>query len=382
MEAGLPTTRHEEWKYDTFLSELRRHAFQAATADAGETAPTPFDMPVNHIIFSGGTPALHVTDEDADLVRWLPEAGPLPQWLAADREENPFIDLAAATAPGRLHIRIPAGRTPSRPFVITYAAAAEKAVFLPAVLTWEVEEGGTLTLWETAQPAGNAPVWLLRLGYGTVAPNGKMTHGLLQTADGPHYEIFHTHTQLAAHTHYAHDYFGWSSRRRSRHNLHVTFTGPRAEGHMKGLFLTEGKGFIDVHSRFTHAAPECHSNEQYHGLLRDQGVGVFNGKIYVHPEAQKTDAYQSSRNILLDGVPTMNAKPQLEIFADDVRCSHGCTVGPLDERSIFYLESRGIRPEQARTMLAAAFGRQVIQEMNTSFAAAAAPIFEEKIGHR
>ncbi len=379
LTSGLPSPRAEEWKYDTFLTELRRHGFGMATDGPASAPALPFEGPVNRIVLGGGAPRMEVAPEDAGFVQWLPAGEALPAFLRADREENPFIGLAHTTAPGRLHIHVPAGQRPTRPFVIRYAAHADGPVFLPAVISWQVDADAALTLWEVSSPMGAGPVWMVRLGYGTVAAGGRLVQGLLQSAEGLHYEIFHTHTELAARAHYAHDYFGWSDRRRSRHNLHVTFTGAEAEGHMNGLFLTEGKGVIDVHSRFTHAAPHCHSHEQYHGLLRDRAIGVFNGKIYVHAVAQQTDAYQSSRNVLLDGTPTMNAKPQLEIFADDVRCSHGCTVGPLDEASVFYLQARGIDPRRARTMLATAFGRQAIDRMAPAFGKVAMSIFEEKV---
>ena len=112
-----------------------------------------------------------------------------------------------------------------------------------------------------------------------------------------------------------------------------------------------------------HAQPNCESHQDYKGIYDDSSTGVFNGKVYVDKIAQKTNAYQSNNNILIDDKATINSKPQLEIFADDVRCSHGCTIGQLDESALFYLQSRGIPKKEARALLMYAFANTVLESV-------------------
>ena len=124
--------------------------------------------------------------------------------------------------------------------------------------------------------------------------------------------------------------------------------------------MAKGKQLIDNHTRIDHAKPHCTSHELYKGILDDQARGVFNGKIYVHEDAQKTDAKQTNKTLLLSEDAVINTKPQLEIFADDVKCTHGATIGQLAEEAIFYLRSRGIGREDARSLLTFAFANDII----------------------
>jgi Fe-S cluster assembly protein SufD len=135
------------------------------------------------------------------------------------------------------------------------------------------------------------------------------------------------------------------------------------ESNFYGLYLPTGKSLIDNHTVADHKVPNCVSNELYKGIMNEQAKGVFNGKIFVRPHAQKTNAFQSNRNILLTDTATINTKPQLEIWADDVKCSHGCTTGQLNKEALFYLQSRGIDVDDARTMLLAAFASEVVEKI-------------------
>ncbi len=146
-----------------------------------------------------------------------------------------------------------------------------------------------------------------------------------------------------------------------RNNLEIALEGENCETHLNGLFLTEGKQHVDNHTLVDHRKPHCQSNQLYKGILGDKSTGVFNGKIFVRPDAQKTNAYQSSRNILLSDDASINTKPQLEIYADDVKCSHGSTTGQLNEDAMFYLRSRGLSTDSARNLLLSAFANDVLE---------------------
>ncbi len=148
-----------------------------------------------------------------------------------------------------------------------------------------------------------------------------------------------------------------------RNNVYVRLTGEHAENHTMGLYLTDKGQFIDNFVYIDHAAPNCFSNQLYKGVLDDFASGSFNGRILVRRDAQKTNAYQSNNNILLTDDTRMYSRPQLEIYADDVKCSHGSTMGQLDENALFYLRSRGIDYREARLLLMFAFAHDVIQNI-------------------
>jgi Fe-S cluster assembly protein SufD len=146
----------------------------------------------------------------------------------------------------------------------------------------------------------------------------------------------------------------------TRNNLHIALNGENCESHLNGLFITNGNDHIDNHTSVQHNKPNCQSNQLYKGILDQKSTGIFNGKIFVARDAQKTNAYQSSKNILMSDDATINTKPQLEIYADDVKCSHGSTTGQLNEEALFYLRSRGLGLDSARNLLLYAFANDVL----------------------
>lgn len=140
-----------------------------------------------------------------------------------------------------------------------------------------------------------------------------------------------------------------------RNNVRISVDGEGCETHLYGLYLANGTSHVDNQTSVDHIQPHSESNELYKGILDDKSRGVFNGKVYVRKEAQKTNAFQSNKNILLSDNATVNTKPQLEIWADDVKCSHGCTTGQIDQEALFYLRSRGLSEEMARRLMLRAF---------------------------
>lgn len=149
----------------------------------------------------------------------------------------------------------------------------------------------------------------------------------------------------------------------TRNNLNFTHQGERVDSTLKGVTIIGNKQHVDHYTRVHHAQPNCESHQNYKGIYGGQSTGVFNGKIYVEKEAQKTDAFQQNNNILLSEKATVNAKPQLEIFADDVKCSHGCTIGQLDESAMFYMQQRGIPQKEAKALLLYAFSNEVFESI-------------------
>jgi len=148
-----------------------------------------------------------------------------------------------------------------------------------------------------------------------------------------------------------------------RRDVHVTFTGPDGLTEMDGLFITSGSDLVDHHTTADHAVPSCASRELFKGVLAGASRGVFNGAVIIRPDAQKSDAAQQNQNLLLSEDATIDTKPELQIFADDVKCAHGATVGQLDDAALFYLRARGIDETQAKAILTHAFAREVVDRI-------------------
>lgn len=150
-----------------------------------------------------------------------------------------------------------------------------------------------------------------------------------------------------------------------RNGINIDVDGENCTSEMNGLYMQKGIQHVDNHTKISHLKPNCTSFELYKGVLRDKSTGVFNGKVIVAADAQKIEAYQQNKNIILSREATMNAKPELEIFADDVKCSHGTTTGQFDEEAIFYLQTRGISKESAKKLLIEAFADEVIDKVDS-----------------
>ena len=149
-----------------------------------------------------------------------------------------------------------------------------------------------------------------------------------------------------------------------RNNVYVHVDGENAETNLYGLYLTDDKQLVDNHTVIDHKVPNCNSNELYKGVLDGQSIGVFNGKVYVREQAQKINAFQSNGNVLLSDNASMNSKPELEIYADDVKCSHGSTTGQIDEEAVFYLRARGISEKSAKSLLINGFVGEVVDQIS------------------
>ncbi|WP_428740963.1 Fe-S cluster assembly protein SufD [Tenacibaculum sp.] len=149
----------------------------------------------------------------------------------------------------------------------------------------------------------------------------------------------------------------------TRNNLNFYQKGEYINSVLKGITIIEGKQHVDHHTLVNHIEPNCESHQDYKGIYGDRSTGVFNGKVIVEKEAQKTNAYQQNNNVLISDKATVNAKPQLEIFADDVKCSHGCTIGQLDDQALFYMQQRGIPKKEANALLMYAFANTVLESV-------------------
>ena len=195
-----------------------------------------------------------------------------------------------------------------------------------------------------------------------VAEGARIGHYKLQTESRSAFHVGTIQVQQARDSRYESFSFATGAKL-SRTNVYTTLAGDAAEAILNGLYMVDGSQHVDHQTRIEHVAPNCPSHELYKGILDGNSHGVFNGKVYVHPEAQKTDGKQSNNNLLLSDGARVDTKPQLEIFADDVKCTHGATVGRLDETALFYMRSRGIGPSQAKRLLTYAFAADVLEKI-------------------
>lgn len=189
-----------------------------------------------------------------------------------------------------------------------------------------------------------------------------LKHFKLQTACGNNLHINNTAVVQQEQANYENYTYSWSGSL-IRNNLTTHLKGQNAFARLQGLYISNSNQLIDNHTFIDHAVPNCESEETYKGILLGSGKGVFNGKVLVRPDAQKTNAYQSNKNLVLGENAIINAKPELEIYADDVKCSHGATVGMLNPNEVFYLMARGISKPTAEALLVHAFANELLNEI-------------------
>ncbi|MBN2425384.1 MAG: Fe-S cluster assembly protein SufD [Calditrichaceae bacterium] len=225
-----------------------------------------------------------------------------------------------------------------------------------------IGKNSSINLTETFQSPGNSLYFCNIVTDINIAENAKMDHIKIQAESLSAFHVSHTYINQEKQSAYKSCVFS-SGSALARNSINAIVYGEACETELDGLYLGHGSQLIDNNTHIDHAKPHCHSREIYRGILADKSRGVFSGKIMVHPDAQKTDAKQSNNCLLLSEEAKINSKPQLEIYADDVKCTHGATVGQLDEEALFYLRSRGIARNTARNILIYAFAEEIIENI-------------------
>ncbi len=374
-ELGFPTQRLEDRKY-TNVAPLARVEFAPAAANneaAAQAQQHPaFDLDCWRMVFINGryAPALSRLEglPRGVEVRSLAEAlaaspAALEEHLGkhAGFQEHAFVALNSAFIEDGAFISIAKGIVLERPIHLLYVSApgAQPAVTHPRNLIVAAQESQAAVI-EAYAGGGATPSFTNAVTEIVAGENSRLDYTKLQQ-EGP--AAFHISTIVARQgrdSNFASHSLALGSLL-GREELIARLEGEGAEAHLHGLYLTTGRQLIDNHTTLDHARPHCASREFYKGVLDGASTAVFNGKIIVRPDAQKTDSKQSDKNLLLSEAATINTKPQLEIFADDVKCTHGATIGQIDPEAIFYLRSRGIGEDDARRMLVVAFGNEIIE---------------------
>jgi Fe-S cluster assembly protein SufD len=286
----------------------------------------------------------------------------LTRHAPADGSAFTALNTAGFRDGGLVHV--PTGLDLERPvhFVYVTTLDAEGTAIHPRNLI-VVERGARASVIESyVTLAPDGVYWNNPVTEVATAAGSWLEHTRIQRESERAYHIGLTHVDQQRDSHYRSFSMAMGSAL-ARHNLHVRLNDENIETLMYGLYLTRGEQVVDNHTAIFHDQPNCRSWEVYKGVLDGRSRAVFNGKVFVQPAAQKTDAKQTNRNLLLSDLAKVNTKPQLEIFADDVKCTHGATVGRLDDLALFYARSRGVPQEAAERLLTYAFAAEVIEEV-------------------
>jgi Fe-S cluster assembly protein SufD len=378
-EMGFPTTRDEEWKY-TNVAPITRVAFQhgrQATPDAASEALAAASVPQLggvQLVFINGH---HVPELSAR--QGLPhglEVNSLaaalssrPHWIEAhlaryaDFEDHAFVALNTAFMQDGACIYIPRGTVLDVPlhFVFISLPQGEPTVSYPRNLL-VLEDGAQATVIESYIGLGSDAHFTNAVTELVLGQNAVAEHCKLEWEGSGAFHIATLQVQQARSSTFVSHAFAVGGAL-ARQDINVVLQGEGGETTLNGLYMATDQQHIDNHTRIDHVMPHCISREFYKGVLNGKARGVFNGKIVVHKDAQQTDAMQTNKNLLLSEDASIDTKPQLEIFNNDVKCAHGTTIGQLDANSVFYLRSRGLDEDAARSLLTYAFASELVHRI-------------------
>jgi Fe-S cluster assembly protein SufD len=373
---GFPTIRHEEWKYSN-VKNLVNQAFEF-NAVTNFSAKDLEEMPIPNLegnilyfingIYNAELSVIVSPDSELQILTFAEAAKTQPELVEqyfnkySDYQDNAFTALNTAFAKNGVFVHVPDNKVVEQPVILRFISDAR-------------------TLNVASQPrnlivVGKRSEVQIAEAYRSLGENASFTNAVTEFVIGEEANVHYYKVQNESDKSY---HIGTTSVLQAgksvftantvtanggfvRNNLNIKIDGEYAEANMFGLYIPNGKQHIDNHTAVDHAKPNSNSNELYKGILKGKSTGVFNGKIFVRQDAQKTNAFQSCKNVLLSEDATMNTKPQLEIWADDVKCSHGTTTGQLNDDALFYMQARGISKDTAKAFLTLAFAQDVIDK--------------------
>ncbi len=382
LKSGFPTTRDEEWKF-TSVAPIAATTFSRApetTLDSKAVEPYLLPGAVITVVIVNGRVAKNLLAVDALPEGVMVEFGRGPAASTHQAPGGAFVDLNDAFVEDVVTIRVAPKYVISAPLhILSVAAANGHAALVTPRLLVHVGEGAEVSIVETFTGTDGAATLTSAVTRFDIAPAAVVNHVKLQLEAGSAFHIGNIAAWLGrASTFTSHALtFGG---RIARNDITAVLDGEGAECTLDGLYVADGESLVDTHTTIDHAKPHCPSHERYKGILAGRSKAVFNGKILVRQDAQKTDAKQTNRALLLSDDAQVNTKPQLEIFADDVKCTHGAAIGQLDDDALFYLRARGISEIDARNLLIHAFAAEVLE--TTKIGAArerAMHLLEEKL---
>ncbi len=373
---GFPTTRDEDWHF-TSVSPIAERTFRpvkpsAVTVTADDVARFTYGQADWHLlVFVNGRyePTLSrfaELDVDAQVMTFSEALKEAPELLAERLgtlapSQHAFTALNTAFMADGVVIRVPVGVVLETPIHILYLADAHAGGASQHPRTLVVaERQAQCTLVESFASLGGGAYFTNHVAEVVVGEGARVDHYKVQREGGDAFHVGTTQATQARDSIY-HSFSFATGAQLSRTNVYSRLLGENCEVRLNGLYALEEAQHGDHQTYVEHIAPNCSSREVYKGILDGSSHGVFNGKVFVHPEAQKTDGKQTNKALLLSEGARVDTKPQLEIFADDVKCTHGATVGRLDEMALFYLKSRGIGGDRAKALLTYAFAAEVLE---------------------
>ena len=375
---GFPTTRNEEWKYTNILPLVSK-TLQPAKREfvLNSFEDLNISIPMNN--------AIVLILENGYLNRHVSEMNALPAGLTvknidecesdvvfakhfakyAEQDKDAFSALNTAFFKEGVYVHIAKDALIEKPlYIVSFSTSGEEDVISFPRCMVVAEKGSKASVeWITVSKIRREATVLRNTVIEiAVEENARLDFCILQNDHHHVSQVCNTYAYQASNSHFNINTVTTGGNL-VRNKLHIMLDGMNVETHLFGLAMGGGSQLIDNHTAVFHAKPNCFSNQRYKSIMDGSSLGVFNGKIMVMKDAQKTNAYQSNKNILLSDNAAMYAKPQLEIFADDVKCSHGATTGQIDEEALFYLRTRGIGIERAKSLLNVAFAADVVSNI-------------------
>jgi Fe-S cluster assembly protein SufD len=370
-ELGFPTTRQEEWRF-TSVAPLLEGAFVPAPA-GGRSGPAAPGGAALRMVFVNGRFAVEQSSlaglpsgvRVGSLAALLERGGGAGAFVEGHLgrstvlADNAFAALNTAFVADGAVVHLTRGAVLAEPLHLIFATApgGKPSVSHPRVLV-VADEQARATLVEH-YVGDDAPYWTNQVTELVVGDGARVELVRLQQEGPGAYHVASLYTRQGRDSELrVHPLVVGAAL--ARHDITNVLDGPGAELLLNGLYLLGGRQHADHHTVVDHAQPDCRSHEYFNGVLDDRARGVFNGRIIVRPGAQRTDSKQTNHNLVLSEEARADSQPQLEIYADDVKCTHGATLGPLDPKELFYLQSRGIAPAEARALLVYGFGAEIL----------------------
>jgi Fe-S cluster assembly protein SufD len=367
-EQGLPTNKHEDYKYFNTEAILKKEFknIEQIFIELKDIDQYKLEDTITLVVLNGhysealsdkivlkGVQICAFADLETETTTLISSI--------ADVETDVFVALNTAFCGNGFYLKIEKDTQLQIPIHILNISSASSEAFVNSRNLIEIESGAEAIIIEQQVNVGGK-IFSNFLSEKLLRYNSRLLSYTIQDEGDTGFSVNTNQVKLEADAHYDNSTFTLSGAA-VRNNHNVVLAGINGEAHLNGLFISHGNQLIDNHTLMDHTVPHCQSNELYKGIINDKSTGVFNGKIFVRKDAQKTNAYQSSKNILLSDEATINTKPQLEIYADDVKCSHGTSTGKIDENAMFYLKARGIGNETAKKILLGSFAQEVVDKV-------------------
>ena len=359
----MPTTRVEAWKY-TRLTKIGKVNFTNEEAEVTSIDSYRICSSETTLVFVNGHYSEHLSSQklpEGVNIELISKSTQQLETTSVKLEGEIFNATNTAFLNGGVIIRIAANAVIEQPIQVLHILKGDHVISNFKTII-HAEKFSKAEIVQGFFTEGGSANFCNSISEINVAENAHLTINKIQYESEESFHISTEEVQQATDSNFKINTFTLNGGL-VRNNVHINVNGKNCESHLNGAYLLKNKQHVDNHSVVDHKVPNCESHELYKGVIDDSATAVFNGKVYVRPDAQKINAFQSNANVLLSDNATINSKPELEIYADDVKCSHGSTTGQLDEEAVFYLRARGLSEKSARQLVVSAFIGEVIEKV-------------------